>query len=186
MLGCESPHVALGLCEMHHGRARRGGDPSGVRRASPKEAGRKFREAAEAKGITVIGDYVDRLTPIHCLCINDHEWHPIPGNALAGSGQCRKCEGTDWDAFYVVTDGRTVKFGITWGTALKRLAEHARDSGLTERLRVIASMPEGAAKRLEDQCRAALRDEGAVPARGREYFDAEWTWLILSIVDRFS
>ena len=80
----------------------------------------------------------------------------------------------------------TVKLGITWGTARERLAEHVRNSNLTEHLRVITDMPEGAAKRLEDQCLTVPREEGAVPIRGREYFDAEWTWLILSIVDRFN
>lgn len=91
-----------------------------------------------------------------------------------------------WTVVYVVTDGRTVKLGVTSGNGQTRLREHVRDYGLTERLRVITGMPDGAAKWLEDQCLAVLREEGAVPVRGREYFDAEWTWLILSIVDRFS
>lgn len=88
------------------------------------------------------------------------------------------------DTFYVVRGEGVVKFGITSGVSW-RMRAHARD-GLTEQLRLLSGMPDGAAKWLEGQCKLVLADHGALPVRGREYFGSEWTELVTDVVDRLS
>lgn len=58
----------------------------------PKEAERKFRENAKRLGVTVIGNYTYANVPVHCLCINKHEWLVAPSSLEVAEGTCRKCQ----------------------------------------------------------------------------------------------
>jgi hypothetical protein len=88
------------------------------------------------------------------------------------------------NAFYVVASADTVKFGVS-SDVQRRVREHAR-TGLTQSLRVITDMPPNAAGWLEGHVKTVLAEEGARPVEGHEYFPAEWSWLITSVVDRLS
>lgn len=81
----------------------------------------------------------------------------------------------------MVTDGQTVKFGVT-GNQSDRLYRHTAD-GLATVLRLITGLTEHRAKHIEDECKIALKNSGATPVRGREYFHAVWTSKVLAIVD---
>lgn len=85
------------------------------------------------------------------------------------------------DAFYVVRGCGVVKPGITSGTLNKRLADHRRD-GLTDVLFSRASMPDGLARAAETAVLRSLRQLGAAPVRGNEYFADTWTDVVLQLV----
>jgi hypothetical protein len=100
-----------------------------------------------------------------------------------GGGICAACAGREWDVLYVVTDDLgVVKFGITSGDARPRLRVHKRD-GLDQIVRLFTGLPDGIARPLEDNIKAALRDAGEEPVRGREYFPARALPLILDLID---
>jgi hypothetical protein len=100
-----------------------------------------------------------------------------------GSGVCATCAGKEWDTFYVVADDLDmVKFGITNGDPRRRLRVHQRD-GLDQVVRLFSGLPDGVARALENNIRAALRDAREEPVRGREYFSSRALPLILDLVD---
>ncbi|WP_437001304.1 hypothetical protein [Streptomyces sp. enrichment culture] len=65
------------------------------RRASAVQAEAKFRAAVEAQGGTVVGEYVNARTKVHCTCRSGHDCYPLPTNTTRGTGICRTCAGQD-------------------------------------------------------------------------------------------
>lgn len=90
-----------------------------------------------------------------------------------------------FDTVYVVASEGVVKFGVTSDSAT-RLAAHARD-GLVHQLRLVEGLPDCAAKWVEDQLVALLREAGAEPlGTSREYFPVDWCPFVLAAVDRLT
>lgn len=121
--------------------------------------------------------------PHKVICRAGHECFPSPTNVQRGQGICTKCAGKDWDVFYVMArpDG-DIKFGITSGDPRARIAHHRR-AGYSEVVRLFTGLPEGWAKKTEDQCKSALREAHIDPAWGREYFPAEALAVVLDVAD---
>lgn len=115
-------------------------------------------------------------------CAQGHLCQPTPGNVSQGSGVCRFCAGSEWDAFYVVTGGGVVKFGITSGEPRKRLLVHAAQ-GYRDVVRLVTGLPGTVALDAENAVKSALALAGEKPVRGREYFDMSCLALILDIAD---
>lgn len=84
-----------------------------------------------------------------------------------------------WGVFYVVRGNDLVKLGITSGDPRVRFRTHRRQHGLSETLLVKAGLPAGDARWAETETLSVLTDLGAVPVKGREYFDDAWTDTIL-------
>lgn len=163
-----------------------GRSPHGRPARTQSRAYADFLGRLEPHGATCLeASWLGARIPHRIRCSEGHEVTVYPDNVRKGEGVCRLCRGKAWDAFYVVAGNGVVKFGITSGDPSPRLNIH-RNVGLTERLRLMTDMPEGAALWFERQVKAVLRESGARPVRGREYFGAEWTELVTDIVDRFS
>lgn len=94
------------------------------------------------------------------------------------------CAGKEWNVFYVVADDANgvVKFGITSGDPRPRLYRHARD-GFVRVIRLLESLPDDVAPRLERAVLAALRNACEEPVRGLEYFPSRVLGLVLNMVD---
>lgn len=143
----------------------------------------KFRAAVEAMGGTVVGSYAGTRPKVHVVCRNGHDCHPQPVDVMRGTGFCLKCRGQIHDAYYVVAGNGLVKPGITSGDPGGRLRDHAWRYGLTERLVVHTGLPDGVARWAEVEILAQLKELGAVPTRGHEFFGEEWTDSVLQLVD---
>ncbi|MEV5929902.1 hypothetical protein ACPCSG_26965 [Streptomyces cellulosae] len=59
----------------------------------PKASEAKFRAAVEARGGTVLGQYVNALTPVRVVCGQGHECRPRPSYVNSGGGICGICAG---------------------------------------------------------------------------------------------
>ncbi len=103
-----------------------------------------------------------------------------------GGGVCATCAGKTWDAFYVVAhdEALLLKFGITNGSGKRRLNEHRR-AGFATVHRFLPGLPGSVALDLERDVRATLRLAAEEPVRGREYYSAAVTALVLDIVDHY-
>jgi len=86
-------------------------------------------------------------------------------------------------AFYIVEnpDNYLIKFGVTNGTADKRLANHRRD-GFTKRIALHRGLPPGVAIRIESKTIDDLVGLNIYPARGREYFPGIYKPLVQRLV----
>lgn len=144
----------------------------------------RFREAVARLGGEVIGRFTNVATRLLVRCPKGHETEVKPSNVLAGQGICRVCRGKVWDVFYTVVDDGfdLLKFGITSGDPRARLRDHALD-GFERVVRLHERLPDGVARELEDNVKAALRDAREEPARGVEYFPLRVLPLVLDIVD---
>lgn len=120
--------------------------------------------------------------PHRVRCAYGHDCEPVPTTVIDGHGACRYCAGKDWDAFYVVTGGAAVKFGITSGDPRPRLRVHA-GQGLAEVVRIAVGLPGTVAPDIERAVKRALADSGEMPVRGREYFNPSCLALILDVAD---
>lgn len=149
-----------------------------------RRAASAFQARVQELGGTVIGEYVNNLTPVRVRCPEGHQSAPIPNNVLRGTGICRSCAGRTWDVLYVVQDDAAdlIKFGITSGDPRPRLADHVRD-GFDRVIRLYTGLPGDTAPRLEQTVLAALHDAGEQPARGLEYFPSYVLAVVLDIVD---
>lgn len=114
------------------------------------------------------------------ICSEGHKCNPKANNVISGNGVCLTCCGKVWDAFYVVAGNDTVKFGITSGDTRPRLSTHKRD-GSPDCLFLRTDLPDGHARNLETAILDALKRAGRAPVRGREYFPADCTDLILDL-----
>lgn len=85
------------------------------------------------------------------------------------------------DALYVVRGRGLVKPGITCGTMAARLGIHRRN-GLSEVLFTRSGLAEGVARKAEQQVLRQLRQRGAVPVEGLEYFPESWTDVVLQLI----
>ncbi|MYX39032.1 MULTISPECIES: hypothetical protein [unclassified Streptomyces] len=148
------------------------------------EAELRFRTLSGQRGWTVIGRYVNAVTPVDMVCDSGHACAPRPNGVLQGHGACRLCAGKTWDAFYVVRNpaADAVKFGITSGDPRPRLSNHAR-VGYREVIRLHTGLPDTVAPDLERDLLAVLRDAGEVPIVGREYFQGHTLAAVLAFVD---
>lgn len=119
-------------------------------------------------------------------CAAGHVSTPLPNGVQQGNGVCRHCAGKTWDAFYVVADddAALLKFGITTGSGKRRLTEHRR-AGFATVHRFLSALEDNVALSLERDVRAALRLAGEEPVRGREYYSAGVTALVLDVVDHY-
>ena len=126
--------------------------------------------------------WLGSATPHRVKCAQGHLSPPTPGNVGQGHGVCRFCASTEWDAFYVVTGGGAIKFGITAGDGRHRLRIHA-GQGYTEVVRLVTGLPGTVALDTENAVKSALALAGEKPLRGREYFDATCLALILDVAD---
>lgn len=113
-------------------------------------------------------------------CPEGHEVAPRPNDVMSGSGMCRICAGREWDAFYVVTSGSVVKFGVTSGDPRPRLGRHAAQ-GFTKVIRLATSLPGTVALDAERSVKAALAMAGDTPVQGSEYFDISCLGLIMDV-----
>lgn len=52
-----------------------------------------FRARVAELGGQVVGEYVDALTPVDCICRQGHRCRPWPSNIQQGQGMCRTCTG---------------------------------------------------------------------------------------------
>jgi hypothetical protein len=86
------------------------------------------------------------------------------------------------DTFYIVSNGTTVKFGIS-GTWRSRLSHHYRH-GFVNVIAVYHNLPYGIAYQTESLIKARLTRMGLVPIWGLEYYLAESCLdTIISIAD---
>lgn len=151
-------------------------------RRDPILAEADFRAAVEGLGGTVLGEYRGSGRTIRVRCAQGHESEPFPNNVRDGGGICRFCAGQRWDAYYVVTGPAGVKFGITSGDARQRLRDHRRD-GYGNVLCVRTGLPDGLARSLENETKAALRAAAMRPVRGLEYFGPEALPVVMKLAD---
>ena len=187
----------LGANRPHHVRCPAGHDcypkPAHVRdgrgicracaKRDPATAAAAFRARVAAQGATLLEqDWLGANEPHLARCSEGHLCYPTPGHVSQGHGVCRACKGKTWDAFYVVTSERAVKFGITSGDPQVRLRSHAKD-GLTAVVRIATALPESVALAAERAVRSALAQAREKPLRGREYFDISCLALILDVAD---
>lgn len=147
------------------------------------EADKNFRARVEALGGKVIEPaWLGANIPHQVLCPVGHMCAPRPKHIQQGSGLCRRCSGSVWDALYVVVNepGSRLKFGITSGDPRPRLRVHHR-AGYTkvERLRTALAT----AHELEQAIRHTLVLAGEKPTQGREYFSLHVLGTVLDIVD---
>lgn len=151
----------------------------------PEASWNAFRVQVEAFGGVVLEpEWLGNRNPHRARCAAGHECNPRPSDVQRGQGICRTCANKVWDAFYVVVDevNEHLKFGITSGDPRPRLRIHERD-GFDVVLRVATGLPGDVAPELERQVRAALRDAGEQPVRGREYFPLRVQALVLDLVN---
>lgn len=150
------------------------------------ECERRFREAMTALGARMLGEWRGGAQSHRFECRDGHVGSIVPSALLSSSQSlCKDCAGKNkWDVFYVVLnkDSSRVKFGVTNGDGKARLATHRR-SGYRDVVRLFPGVPMPGAADLERATAAALRDAGAAPVQGREYYDASALALILDIVD---
>lgn len=108
----------------------------------------------------------------------------MPTNVLRGQGICKMCAWSAQDVVYVVVNSTTnvVKLGITSGDPKSRTGNHKRD-GFTDVVAVRQGLPEGVAYATEQATLRKLAEYGHDPVRGREYFPAELTSLILDLIE---
>jgi hypothetical protein len=162
--------------------------PGGVRRGrgvcatcagkDPAAAEAAFRARLEELGATLLEPEWRGVGKPHLVkCPEGHLTRPLPTNVQQGSGICRFCAGSEWDAFYIVTGSGVVKFGITTGNGQRRLAVHA-SKGLANVVYLAVALPRLLALDAENAVKAALADAGEKPVRGREYFDISTLALI--------
>lgn len=150
--------------------------------AAKLAAEQKFRDLVERAGGSVSGRYVDTVTPVEVTCGRGHKNMIPPTRINQGVGICRVCAGMEWDAFYVVTSCKAVKFGVTSRSGRLRLGQHAR-SGFTQVDLLKTGLPGTLAPETERAVRAALALAGVQPVRGREYFDISCLALILDVAN---
>lgn len=150
----------------------------------PRLAQAAFRSRLAELGATLLEPtWRGANTPHQVRCAAGHHCTPRPASLRDGGGVCPTCAGREWDVLYVVTDDlEVVKFGITFGDPRRRLRVHQRD-GLDQVIRLFTGLPDGVARPLEDNIKAALRDAREEPVRGREYFPLRALPLILDLVD---
>ncbi|MER5699226.1 hypothetical protein ACWDBO_25565 [Streptomyces mirabilis] len=144
-----------------------------------------FRLAVEKAGGVVLGAYANSNTAVLIRCEKDHETRVQPNNVASGQGICRICRGRVWDVFYTVVDDvfEVLKFGVTSGDPRARLRNH-RMAGFERVVRLHEQLPDGLARELEEDTKAALLRAGHKPVRGFEYFRARALPLVLGVVDR--
>jgi hypothetical protein len=59
----------------------------------PEEIKKNFiKNIAKLEG-TIVGEYVNSMTKVKCLCKNGHECSPMPARIQQGRGICKKCVG---------------------------------------------------------------------------------------------
>jgi hypothetical protein len=210
--GCEkAPHGGVGgLCHAHFERWRRNGDvnaavPVGNRvpryapgsqcaidgcENSPSSGGRGWCGKHYMRWRTH-GDVLwepPPLLPVECLiegCVKKSFSRGLCGAhymRLRRYGDAERLVGKSWDVFYVVSDGRVVKFGITTGDPRRRLREHAAQ-GYTHIVRLAPGLPGTVAPDAESAIRSALALAGEKPVKGREYFDASCLALVLDVAE---
>lgn len=149
----------------------------------PAAAETAFKARLEELGATLLEPEWRGVGKPHLVrCPEGHLTRPMPTNVQQGSGICRFCAGSEWDAFYVVTGTGTgvVKFGITTGNGQRRLAVHA-SKGLANVVYLVAGLPGTVALDAENAVKAALAAAREKPVRGREYFDISTLPLILDV-----
>lgn len=83
------------------------------RQASSIRAEATFRSRIAELGGTVIGEYVTNRTPVHVVCVANHNCYPRPDNVLIGQGICRTCAGTDPAAAEAAFNARVAEQGAT-------------------------------------------------------------------------
>ncbi|MGW2100355.1 hypothetical protein ACWCPX_22155 [Streptomyces olivaceoviridis] len=154
------------------------------RRCTYDRCAAQFEELVRAQGGMLLEPYKNSAAKHLVRCANGHEVKQTPAHLVAGNALCRRCAYKEWDAFYVVVDevNDLVKFGITSGSARRRLAQHEKD-GFDVIVRVYEGLPGDMAPELEQNVLAALRDAGESPVRGREYFPARVLPIVLDLVD---
>lgn len=150
----------------------------------PADYEARFRKRLAKLGATPLYEkYLGAAKPHRVRCAQGHECRPRPHDVLyGGHGVCRKCAHRDWDAFYVVTSPRAVKFGVTSGDPRRRLNDHAAQ-GFGQVSRLVVDLPGLVAHDAEIAVRAALDLAGEKPVKGREYFDISCLALVLDVAD---
>jgi len=150
----------------------------------PRLAEAAFRARLTEIGATLLeSTWLGANTPHRVRCTAGHDCTPRPAQLRDGEGICSACAGRQWDILYVVSgDLDVVKFGITSGDPRPRLRVHRRD-GLDQVVRLFTGLPDGIARGLENNIKAALRDAREEPIRGREYFPVRALPLILDLID---
>lgn len=147
----------------------------------PAIAEAAFRARLEELGATLLEPKWRGVGRPHLVkCPEGHLTRPMPTNVQQGSGICRFCSGSEWDAFYIVTGSGIVKFGITTGDGRRRLAVHAA-KGLADVIHLAVGLPGTVALDTENAVRAALALASEKPVQGREYFDISSLALILDV-----
>ncbi len=140
-----------------------------------------FRVTVGLLGGVVVGVYLKSGSPVHVICRNGHDCYPTPNNIQRGAGFCAPCAGRKHDVYYVVAGNGMVKPGITSGNPNARLRQHASSHGLIRQLLVLEGLPEGDARWAEAEVLSQLKDLGATPVHGREFFGEEWTDTVLQL-----
>lgn len=134
-----------------------------------------FRARLVELGATLLEEsWKGNQKPHRVLCSKGHECSPAPNNLKSGQGLCLKCTWSSQDILYLVRDSSRgwLKFGITSTDPRPRLGAHATE-GFTEVLLLRKRLPAGVAHSVEQALIRALKDQGAKPVRGREYFGQE-------------
>lgn len=153
----------------------------------PVQAERDFHERLARFGGTLLETkWLGSTTPHRVLCVAGHLCKPRPSAVQQGQGICRGCASKEWDVFYVVknADEGLIKFGITSGNPRPRLQDHSRD-GYRSVVRILTKLPDGFARSIEQAAIVALRRVGERPAKGREYYNARATGLVLDVADNY-
>lgn len=162
--------------------------PCGIRqRAQAKTAPmrQRFLDWALDNGYTLHGfEWRGVMATYPATCPWGHPCSPCPNRIEAGQGGCWGCAGRAWDAFYIVTGGGVLKFGITAGDARVRLAAHRRD-GLGDVVLVRLGLAGSYALDLEREVRRLLDLAGVQPVRGREYFPVATRNMVLAVAEEW-
>lgn len=187
-LGKDRPHKVV--CKAGHSTSKR---PSGLRdgqglcltcaNKDPIEAENGFHERVENLGGTVLGKWINALTPTHVICRNGHDCYPRPGNIKQGRGICRFCSNKTWDIFYIVVNKNLniLKIGITSGDPRPRLLNH-KSNGY-EDIILIVNNPN--AHDLENFILRSLRANKYSPSIRNEYFDLKYINSIYASIEEW-
>jgi hypothetical protein len=126
------------------------------------------------------------LVPHKIRCAAGHDITVRPNHVQQGRGICRICKGKTWDVFYVVTAPslNRLKFGITSGHSLERLATHSR-AGYWNTVRLVMGIQGSLAPETEQAVLSTLRLAGIPPVHGREWFDVIALPIVLDIADNY-
>jgi hypothetical protein len=148
----------------------------------------EFKHRAREQNVMILDVMSDRIAQtVRLCCVAGHLTSVGINTGLKRELLCARCSGVgvrpEPTVYYVVTDGATVKPGISSGDGRGRLDTHRSQHGLGQVRRLITDLPVGAAHDLERHVLDCLASQGIRPVMGSEYFDAAHIDRVLELAD---